>query len=70
MSQLVTWRVMIGKGISMGHVRTYLYQSQLTIWRVSAQNYVKDCVPSIIHGQSHVDKIMDGYVDALECRIV
>ena len=57
---------MIGKGISMGHVRTYLYQSQLTIWRVLAQNYVKGCVPSIIHGQCHVYRIMNGYVDALE----
>ena len=45
MSQLATWRVMIGKGVSLHGPLTYFYQSQLAMWRVVAQS----CVPSIIH---------------------
>ena len=52
------------------HILTNHNPSCARQWRVVAQNYVKGCVPNIIHGHSHVDKIMDGYVDALECRVV
>ena len=40
-SQLATWRVVIGKDVLVGHTGTHLYQSQLTIWQVVAQNCVK-----------------------------
>ena len=32
--QLSTWRVVIGKDMSVDHVETYSYQSQLAMWRV------------------------------------
>ena len=48
-SQLATWRGMIGKGVLVGHVRTHIYQLQLAMWRVMAQNCAKIGVPSISH---------------------
>ena len=47
MPQLAAWRVVIGKGVSVGHVGTYPYQSQLVTWQVMAQIYAKVGVPSI-----------------------
>ena len=44
MPQLATWQVVIDKVMSVAHVGTHSYQSQLAMWRVMAQN----CVPSII----------------------
>ena len=38
----------VGKGMLVGRVGTYPYQSQLVMWRVVAQNCAKSCVPSII----------------------
>ena len=40
-SQLATWQVVIGKDVLVGHTGTHLYQSQLTMWQVVAQNCVK-----------------------------
>ena len=40
---------MIGKGVLVGHVRTHIYQLQLAMWRVMAQNCAKIGVPSISH---------------------
>ena len=48
MSQLATWRVVIGKGMLMSHVGTQPYQSQLAMWQVVAQSCAKSYVPGII----------------------
>ena len=47
MPQLVTWRVVIGKGVLVGHVGTHPYQSQLTMWRVMTQSCTKIGVPNL-----------------------
>ena len=47
-SQLATWQVVIGNGVSLYDLLIYSYQSQLVTWQVVTQNYVKSCVPSII----------------------
>ena len=39
---------MIGNSISVSHVETNSYQSQLIIRQVMTQDCVKDCVPIII----------------------
>ena len=46
-SQLVTWRVMIGEGVSVDHMETYFHQSQLTTWRIVAQKLYHFLCPSI-----------------------
>ena len=41
MPQFTMWRVVTVKDVMVGHVETYLYQSQLTTWQVVAQNCEK-----------------------------
>ena len=48
MPQLAIWWVVIGEDMSVCHVGTYSYQSQLVMWQIIAQNCVKSYVPSII----------------------
>ena len=48
MPHFVSWRVVIGKDISVGHVKTHSYQSQLVMWRIVIHSCTKSCVPSII----------------------
>ena len=46
-SQLATWRVVIGKDVLVGHIGIHFYQLQLAMWQVMAQNCVKIGVLSI-----------------------
>ena len=50
--QLSTWRVVIGKDMSVDHVETYSYQSQLAMCRVVAQNCAKLGTWRVVIGKS------------------
>ena len=51
MSKLVTWWVVIGEGVFVGHVGTHLHLLQLTTWRVVAQGCAIFSGHSIFHFQ-------------------